>query len=63
MGAAQTYGREKSTAIEQVTGGVSDKACRRMFWEMAKEDGHWAADVCPENADLESSNQFTVPIN
>lgn len=56
-------GREKATAIEEVTCGVSDEAYRRGFGEVAKEDSHWAADMCPINRGLDSSNPFIVPIN
>lgn len=53
----------KVTAIEQVTSGVSDGALSRALWEVAKEVSRWAADTCPVNSGLDTSNPFTAPIN
>lgn len=62
MGAAQPYGREKATAIKQTTCGVSGEAYRKAFWEAAKGVSHWAANMCPVNGGLNTSNPFTLPI-
>lgn len=57
LGAAQLYGREKGHRCPLVS------QTWRYQGEMAKEVSRWAADTCPVNSGLDTSNPFTVPIH